>query len=146
MTQKELSRLQNIQKEIRVIQRQINDVGRSPRDYNNAQYVFDKVKGSTSSYPYVETNFKVEGYDFGNYYAKLNRLKEKLGVKLNELMDERDRVTNYIETVDDTVIRMILTLKYINGLTWYQIGMEIGYSDRQVKRKHKKFFENKGVD
>lgn len=141
MTQKELSRLQNIQKEIRVIQRQINDVGRSPRDYNNAQYVFDKVKGSTSSYPYVETNFKVEGYDFGDYYTKLNKLKEKLGVKLNELMDERDRVTNYIETVDDTVIRMILTLKYINGLTWYQIGMEIGYSDRQVKRKHKKFFE-----
>lgn len=136
MDQEKLSRLLTIQKEIDIIKREINDT-----TAKGAPYVTDKVTGSSSSFPYSKRHFKISGYDFDAYYAKLDRLNKKLNNKLCELMDERDKLNDFIETVDDSVMRMILTLKYVNGLTWHQIGNEIGYSERHCKRRYKKFFE-----
>ena len=65
---------------------------------------------------------------------------KKLARKLEELMDERDRINDYINNIDDGVIRMILMCKYVNGMTWEQIGNEIGYSSKSIRRKHAKFF------
>jgi len=61
--------------------------------------------------------------------------------KLDELMDERARIEEYIESIDNATIRMILRLRYINGLKWDQIGREIGYTERQCRRIYKKFIE-----
>lgn len=136
MTQEELSRLLTIQKEIDIIKREINNTNAA-----NVPYTVDKVTGSSSSFPYTKIQYKIGGYDLDSYYIKLDRLNKKLTAKLNELMDERDKINDYIETVGDAVIRMILTLKYVNGMTWSQIGNEIGYSSRSVRLKHANFIK-----
>jgi DNA-directed RNA polymerase specialized sigma subunit len=64
------------------------------------------------------------------------RLERRLKRKLEEIMDERERLEEYIENIDNATIRIILRLRYINGLGWNQIGNELGYSERQVRRKH----------
>ncbi|HEY9060967.1 MAG TPA: RNA polymerase subunit sigma-24 [Pseudobacteroides sp.] len=132
MTQKDLSKIAAIQSEIRVIKNQIG--------YADIPYAADSVKGSSNVFPYVERSFMVKGYDYEAYYAKLNRLQSKLKRKLDELMDERDKVLEYTNTLDDSLLRQIIILKYINGMTWEQIGGEVGYSARTVRRKHSKFF------
>ena len=132
MTQEELSKLHTIQKEIELIKREISNT--------DAYYVSDKVTGSSSSFPYTERSFKLCGYDYDSYYGKLKRLEKKLARKLEELMDERDKINDYINSIDDGVIRMILMCKYVNGMTWEQIGNEIGYSSKSIRRKHAKFF------
>lgn len=132
MTIEELSKVKAIQSEIEIIKKQISTT--------DARFTSDKVKGSSSSFPYCERNFKVSGYDYDSYYAKLKRLEKRLARKLDELMDERDKVLDYIDTVQDSTMRQILMLKYINGLTWDQIGREIGYSRVGVRKKHAKFF------
>jgi len=128
MTREELSRLRNIQKEIELIKRELNTI--------TEEYVTDKVTGSRLEHPYIFTSFKISGYDSGGYSSKVMRLERKLKRKLDELMDERERLEEYIESVNDDITRMILRLRYINGLGWNQIGNELGYSERQVRRKH----------
>jgi len=135
MTREELGKLQNIQKEIKIIQQQISNI-----DYNKF-YRHDSVTGSEPNFPYAKRVIGVKGYDYDAYYTKLDRLNKKLKRKLEALMDERDRVLDYIETVPDSIMRQILILKYINGMTWEQIGAEIGYSARSIRRKHASFFQ-----
>jgi len=134
ITQERLSRLQAIQKEIDIIKREINNTTAA-----GAPYVTDKVTGSSSSFPYIKKSFTISGYDLKSYHAKLDRLNKKLTARLNELMDEIDELINFINTIDDPVLRMILMLKYVRGYTWEQIGREIGYSSRAVRLKHANF-------
>lgn len=128
MTKEELSRLRNMQKELDIIRREI--------DATTEEYVADKVTGSTTYHPYIFRSFRIEGYDSDGYNGKLMRLERRLKRKLEEIMDERERLEEYIESVNDDITRMILRLRYINGLGWNQIGNELGYSERQVRRKH----------
>ena len=133
MTREELSRLRNLQKEIELIKKELNTI--------TEEYVTDKVTGSMVEHPYILTHFKISGYDSGGYSSKVKRLERKLKCKLDELMDERARIEEYIESIDNATVRMILRLRYINGLKWEQIGREIGYTERQCRRKYKKFIE-----
>lgn len=135
MTREELGKLQNIQKEIKIIQQQISNID------CNKFYRHDGVTGSELNFPYVKRVIGIKGYDYDAYYTKLDRLNKKLKRKLEALMDERDRVMDFINTVSDSVLRQILILKYINGMTWEQIGAEIGYSARSIRRKHASFFQ-----
>lgn len=128
MTREELSKLKSIQKEIELIKKELNTI--------TEKYVTDKVTGSMVEHPYALTHFKISGYDSEGYSVKVKRLERKLKCKLDELMDERERLEEYIENIDNATIRMILRLRYINGLGWNQIGKELRYSERQVRRKH----------
>ena len=131
MTREELGKLRSIQKEIELIKKELNTI----------TYVTDKVTGSMVEHPYIFTSFKISGYDSEGYSVKVKRLERKLKRKLDELMDERARIEEYIESIDNATVRMILRLRYINGLGWNQIGNELGYSERQCRRKYKDFFE-----
>ena len=133
MTREELSKLGSIQKEIELIKKELNTI--------TEEYVTDKVAGSMVEHPYVLTHFKICGYDSEGYSNKVKRLERKLKCKLEELMDERAKIEEYIESIDNATIRMILRLRHINGLKWEQIGREIGYTGRQCRRKYKKFIE-----
>ena len=129
MTREELGKFRSIQKEIELIKRELNSI--------TEEYVTDKVTGSMVEHPYIFTSFKICGYDS----SKVKRLERKLKRKLDELMDERARIEEYIESIDNATIRMILRLRHINGLRWNQIGNELGYSERQCRRVYKKFIE-----
>lgn len=137
MTREELSKLGSIQKEIKLIKKELNTI--------IEEYVTDKVTGSMVEHPYVLTHFKISGYDSEGYSVKVKRLERKLKCKLDELMDERARIEEYIESIDNATIRTILRLRHINGLGWNQIGNELGYSERQCRRKYKEFFEKNMV-
>lgn len=132
MTIRELSELSAIKIEIEIIKKQINSA--------EPKMLTGKVKGSESTFPYCERSFMVRGYDPDTYYRKLDRLQKKLQRKLEEYADEYDKILDYLDTVEDSLMRSIMMCKYINGLTWEQTGKEIGYSSRQCKRKHREFF------
>lgn len=142
MTKTELSRLSLISKEINIIKKQIDST--RPEAINSDRILTDKVSGSSAVFPYCARSFTVSGtqqYDYDKYYAKLGRLQKQLSDKLEELMDERDRITNYINSLDEPIIRMILMCKYVNCMTWEQIGREVGFSSMSVRRKHRTYFK-----
>jgi DNA-directed RNA polymerase specialized sigma subunit len=131
MTKEELSRLRNLQKEIDILEKELDNI--------SEQYVTDKVVGSTAFHPYILTHYNISGYDSRGYSKKVKRLQKQLQRELDKRMDERQKLEEYIESVNDDIARMILRLRYINGLGWNQIGNELGYGERQVRRKHEQW-------
>lgn len=122
MNKKQLSQLRHLNKEIELLKKQINDVELSIVP----QYTIDSVKGSDPEFPYTEHSIKISGLDLNGYHRKVNRLKKKLQIRLEELMKQVDELNEYIASIDDSEIRQILTLRYMNGLTWEQVAAHVG--------------------
>lgn len=82
-----------------------------------------------------------------NYTAEIADLKSLLDLNLKKCFYELNRLNRYIQSVDDSEMRMILALRYVNGLSWQQIAYSIGESDEQYpRRKHNKFLKERKFD
>ena len=62
---------------------------------------------------------------------KKQKLIEKLNRKLEKYIDELTRVENIIDSIEDAEIRLIARYRFIDNLTWEQIGRKI-HRDRSV--------------
>lgn len=118
MNKEQLKQLKYLKTEIEVIKKQIEEL-----DYTT---VTDSVKGSSAYFPYVARNFKIEGLDEEGYNYKFKRLRNKLNRKINELMDLVEETNEFIESIEDSLVRQIISLRYINGLTWEEVATNIG--------------------
>ena len=67
---------------------------------------------------------------------KIAELKESLMDKINQLAAVRIEIERAISTVQDDTQRRLLRRKYINGLTLYQISVEMHYSYVHTCRIH----------
>ena len=122
MDKKELSQPRYIKKEIELLQRQIADVEYTVETHK----AFDFVEGSNSKWPYQRKKFYIEGVAVPEYERRVKRLRKKLQRRLEELMEKREELEEYVDTVPDSLIRQIITLRYINGLSWQQVAQHIG--------------------
>lgn len=52
----------------------------------------------------------------GDYAAEIGDLKELLDLNLKKCFYELNRLNRYIESIENSEIRMILSFRYINGL------------------------------
>ena len=78
-----------------------------------------------------------------NYATEIADLKSLLDLNLKKCFYELNRLNKFIQSVDDSQMRMILTLRYIQGLTWQKIAYAIGEYDEQYRRrKHNAFLKN----
>ena len=64
--------------------------------------------------------------DYQVHDNKLDRLQRKLNRRIEELIDLVEETYEYIDNIDDSLIRQIITLRYINGLEWKQVAASIG--------------------
>lgn len=140
MTKKELSQIKNLNKEIVLLKKQIENI----ETLINPEITTDIVKGSSPQFPYIEHTIKITGIDYNGYDKKVKRLRRQLQNRLNELMDKVAEANEYIAAIEDAEIRMILQCRYINGLTWDEIEKELYMSKRTAQIKLKKWWdENK---
>lgn len=134
MTKEELSKLQKIIAEIKQIKQELESI--------EPEYAIDSVLGSSINFPYTQHNIKIEGYDIKSYGHKVQRIQNRLKHKMVELVEEKDRLTEYIYGLDNSDLRQILTYRYINGLSWEQIGKKMEYASITVRSKHDKFLKS----
>jgi len=136
MTKFDLGQLKDLNKEIELLQRQIADAP------NKANKVFGTVKGSSPKLPFQERGIRVSWIDWADYDRKVTGLRKKLQHRVDELMTKVVEINTFIEGVPDAEVRMILQLKYINGMSFEEIGPELGMSERTVRRKFRKWWES----
>ena len=130
MTNKELLQLKHLNKEIELLQKQIQDV--------ETRVAVDSVTGSFPEFPYTQHTIRIEGID----EKYMEHRRNKLNRRLKKLLDKRDELENYISSVSDSEMRMILTLRYADGLLWQQVALKIGeYDESYPGRKHNNFLE-----
>jgi len=95
----------------------------------------------------------LEGYsdDLGKRDVnKIMRLKSEINdiVKLIQINQEKciyeyNRLNRFIGTVEDSQMRQILRLRYVKGLTWWQVAQAIGeYDESYTRRKCYSFLRN----
>lgn len=135
MDKRELMQIRNIIREIKCLQRQLD----------RAEYQTETrkttvaVKGSMRDWPYVEHIIKLTGVDMEDYIRKVKRLRMKLKHRIDELMATVEEAQEYIESIKDSDTRLILQLRFINGLTWEQLEAETGIPMTTAKRKYRKW-------
>lgn len=137
MNKEELLRYRNILKEIELLQEQFIKI--------KPEMTMDSVKGSTSEFPYTECNFKIEGIDEETYNSKISRLEKKIAKKMHELIEEKDKLLSYIYGVEDSCLRQIMIYRYIDGLTWNDIGEKMNYASITVRLKHDEYLKNNNL-
>ena len=135
MDKEQLKQIRYLKNEIKILKKQIEDL-----DYTIS---IDSVRGSNPSFPYTQRSFTIEGIDCEDYNRKIRRLQRKLNRRAEELLDLVEETNDYIENIDDSLIRQVITLRYINGLTWEQVAAHIGGGNTadSVRMMHDRFLK-----
>jgi hypothetical protein len=91
----------------------------------------------------TNTNSKITGMphvagvsDKTSLAAEIAYLRGVTEAKIQQLYYEYNRLLDYINSIDDSYIRQIMSLRFINGLSWRQISFSIGggNTDESVKK------------
>ncbi len=127
MTKKELSQLYYLNREIEEQQRRLRELECL------ATSCTAQITGMPRSSGISEKLAK--------YATEIADLKALLDLNLKKCFYELNRLNRYIESVDDSQMRLILSLRYINGLSWRQIAFSIGGGNTEdgVRKAHDRF-------
>ena len=145
MTSKELSQLYHLNREIEMLQDQLDKLNRASKN----ERVFDTVKGSQSCFPYVEHPIAIYGipiqaFTCGKYALEIAEITALLELRAKTSIIEKVRLERYIESIDDPDIRQIFALRHVNGLRWAQIAVDLGYANEDsVRKKHDRYLQKK---
>lgn len=143
MTKEELSEIVKLRKELKRLQDRLFDLQYGDGDKDIM--VSDKVRGSMPHYPYSARSFNLVGREqmsedcikkrneIGN---KISNMYYKLNCRINKAMD-------YINTIEDSELRTILSYRFIDGLTEEQTAEAMEISRSTVQRKIKEWAKTK---
>ncbi len=73
----------------------------------------------------------------GRTIAKLLDLEREINADIDRLVDLRREIEDVIAGVPDERLRMLLELRYVNGLTFEEIAENLDLSTVQIWRLHK---------
>lgn len=128
MTENELNKLYWINKEIEVLKKQKDEL--EARSYVKGQEITDMPFGSGGADKTADRAIAIQ---------EINELYE---IKLKELYVVRGRIEKYINTINDSEIRLIVRLRAISNLPWEEIAAETGYERTTVAKKYHNHFKN----
>ena len=141
MHRKELSQLYYLNREIEEQQRRLQELEALATSCTIWITGMPKNKGITDK--------------LADYVAEIADLRSLIDLNIKKCFFELNRLNRYINGIEDSQMRLILSLRYINGLSWQQIAFSIGeYDEQYPRRKHNAFLstrvdendERKGVD
>ena len=76
--------------------------------------------------------------DLSDAIATLERYAERVNAKWDELINLRETAKKLIDTLKDGRYREVLTLRYLDGQSWEQVAVTMGYTYRGVTGLHGK--------
>ena len=89
------------------------------------------------------------GTDINNpvekYFAKKEKLTEKLSQKLDKYTEELIRIENIIDTIEDIEIRTIARMRFIQCKKWEEIGEEMNYERTTCSKKLRKYIDSMDI-
>lgn len=129
MTVEEINSIYYINKEIEHIQRELYDL--KTRNFYQSSILTGMPKGSS--------NRDI----FSDYVEDIKTLEDVLNYNLKKLQTERKKMEEFLSSIEDTELRLIIRLRAINNMNWESIGAELGMDRRTASRKFYKYFKKK---
>lgn len=79
--------------------------------------------------------------------AEIADSRNIIAAKIKLSIAEYNRLNRYIASIDDSFMRQVISLRYINGMSWQQIAFSLGETDEQYPRKkHNNFLKKAKMD
>lgn len=77
----------------------------------------------------------------GNLAILIAEQRDLIELKVKQSVIEYNRLNRYIASVEDAQMRMILSLRYVNGLSWQQVAlhMDIEGDGSTQRKQHNEF-------
>ncbi len=69
-------------------------------------------------------------------YVRMIEMGHKINDEIDRYVDMRGEIEAAISTVEDITLQTLLRYRYLEGLTWEKIAVELNYCWRQVIRLH----------
>jgi len=134
VTRQKLKQIRHLKREIELLQEQIAIV--------ESEIVTDKVKGSDPEHPWTERHYIIRGLP-GERNEKLLRLRDRLERRKSDLQDLRAEIFEWVEGIEDSLLRQVIILRHVNGLGWRQVAREIGGRNtaESIRKLHDRYFE-----
>ena len=72
----------------------------------------------------------------GRFAVRIADLRSMIDNRKARCWDEMNRLNAYIDGVEDSLTRQILSLRYVNGLSWQQVADSVGgnHTDKSVSK------------
>lgn len=129
MTERELKNLYYINREIAYQQQRLEELESA------AQGGVAKITGM----PHVAAN----GSSVENHAILIAEQRALIDCLVKRSIIEYNRLTRYIASVRDCRMRMILSLRHIDGMSWTRIAMRIGGGNTadSIRMAHQRFLQ-----
>ena len=126
MTKEELKQIYYINKEIKMWQRELD------------RLQCKSLAGGTS----------IDGMPRGNGTSdkvadmaiERTEIEEIINGKLAEIQVQRKRIMNYINNIDDSLLRQIMFLRNVSCMNWNQVAKELNSTENCVKQIYSRHF------
>ena len=137
-TKEDLEQLRTLPGEIKLLEERCREL-----EYNLKRYqTMDAVRGCIPEYPYTEHSITIRGIGDIEGYTQEREMLEAYRTCLRERRKQRQRMEQYILSIQDSEVRTAMRAYYLQGKTWQQTAFAIGATDEGTARKKiKKFFE-----
>ncbi len=128
MTKKELSQLYWLNREIDEEKRKLEELTAASEGCTQ----------SITGLPHVGS----AGDKIGDLAILIAEQRDLIDLMIRQSVIEYNRLNRHIASVKDSEMRQILTLYYVNAMSWRQIAACLGYQDESVPRKrHNRFLK-----
>ncbi|MFG6378932.1 MAG: sigma-70 family RNA polymerase sigma factor [Lachnospiraceae bacterium] len=129
MTVEEINSIYYINKEIEQIQKELYDL--KTKNFYKSNILTGMPKGNS------------EHDIFSDYAEDIKTLEDMLHYNLKKLQMERKKMEEFLSSIEDAELRLIIRLRTINNMSWEEIGVELRMHRTTVSKKFYKFFKIK---
>lgn len=126
----ELSQIYYINKEIALIQKELNEL--KEKNFYKKSIFTDLPKGNDTTISESQ-----------RYVEAMEELEQKLNFSLAELQEKRLAAEEFLQTIENAEDRLIIRLRIVNNMKWQEIANEVGLERTTVSKKFYKFFSAK---
>lgn len=129
MSVEELSQIYYINKEIKSLQMELAQLRQ--KNFYKPNVITDMPRGGEGA----EQNLE--------YVNDVMMLEDLINYSLRKLQYERKKIEEFLNSIEDADLRLIMRLRAVNNMKWEDIGQEVNMSRRTVCRKFFGYFKSR---
>lgn len=108
-------------------------------DLQNRLKELEETNGISSSQMTSEIHSSEPSNPVEKLIIKKMQLKNKITENMLIILEQKERIERYVETIPDSQIRTIVRLRNIDLMSWEAIGNFMGLDRKTVSSKYNKF-------
>lgn len=129
MTKEELKEYIETKREIKIIEEKIEFL-KEKKTSIKSMVITDEPRGSNS-----------ESDRLGELLGEIEELIDVYNKKQDRLFKQQIKIEKCIDKLEDSIDRNIMRLRYLEGMKWEKICVEVNYRWAQIHRHHKSILE-----